>query len=131
MRQVNILIFLISVILSVSCRNEKNTQRQREIPKKYISPFGDVPFFSFLNLDFPGMEVKVDDKKIKHWHDECRDQPFCYGLITFKIPEGTHKIEVKLNDTWPRSLGNTISLISVLGLGYIFLTRKKYEDSKK
>lgn len=82
-------------------------------------------------FDFPGMEVKVDNKKVNHWNDDCRYQPFCYGLITFKVPEGEHKINVKLNDTLPRTAGNIISVISIIAIITILVKAKKYEKNSR
>ena len=45
-----------------------------------------IPLF-----DFPGMEVKIDGKKQPHINNNCKDQEFCLGLITFDVPKGLHK----------------------------------------
>lgn len=81
-----------------------------------------IPLF-----DFPGMEVKIDDKKVDHWHDDCRNQPFCYGLITFKIPTGDHTVDTSLTNTLIRTLGNVLSVVSILIAIYLF---KKYKHEK-
>ena len=41
-------------------------------------------------------------------------QEFCYGLISFKLPEGEYNIEVKLTDTPIRKIGNLVSLVSII-----------------
>ncbi|MEK7472752.1 MAG: 6-pyruvoyl-tetrahydropterin synthase-related protein [Patescibacteria group bacterium] len=64
--------------------------------------------------DFPGMQVKVDSKKVEHYNNDCRGQEFCYGLISFKLPEGEYNIEVKLTDTPIRKIGNLVSLVSII-----------------
>lgn len=71
-------------------------------------------------FDFPGMKVWSNGKEIDHWHDDCRGQEFCLGLITFKLSPGQYNIETKLTDTPVRTIGNTISLISVILLGGLF-----------
>ncbi len=78
-------------------------------------------------FDFPGMQVKIDGKKVNYVNNDCRNQPFCYGLITFKIPEGQHKINIKLEDTPPRSLGNIISIFSLLGIAGLFILKRNNE----
>lgn len=80
-------------------------------------------------FDFPGMTVFVDDKKIKHINNDCRGQDFCLGLITFDILSGRHIIKAELKDTPVRSIGNTISLLSLVILGYIFYISFTYEKN--
>lgn len=80
-------------------------------------------------FDFPGMQVNVDGKKITHWHDDCRGQEYCLGLITFELEEGTHKILAKLEDTPVRSVGNIISIVSILVTGFIIF--KSHDKSFK
>lgn len=80
-------------------------------------------------FDFPGMEVSVDRKKVKFWHDDCRKQEYCFGLITFNIEKGRHEIEAKLFDTPVRSISNIISLVSILivtGLSFKLLRNEKH-----
>ena len=64
-------------------------------------------------FDFPGMQVKVDGKKIEHYNNDCRGQEFCYGLITFKLPIGEYKIDIKLTNTPIRTIGNILTLLSI------------------
>ncbi|OGE32740.1 hypothetical protein A3C59_01205 [Candidatus Daviesbacteria bacterium RIFCSPHIGHO2_02_FULL_36_13] len=80
-------------------------------------------------FDFPGMEVKVDGQKIVHWHDDCRGQEYCLGLITFSVLQGKHTIEAKLKDTQIRQTGNMISLVSVFLVGSLFYLSKKYDKN--
>lgn len=73
-------------------------------------------------FDFPGMKVMVDDKQVFHWHDDCRGQEYCLGLITFKVSEGAHFIKTELTDTPVRSVGNLITLFSIIVVG-VFLVK--------
>ncbi|MDO8573413.1 MAG: hypothetical protein Q7R77_01555 [Candidatus Daviesbacteria bacterium] len=75
-------------------------------------------------LDFPGMRVTVDGKVVEHQNNDCRGEEFCFGLITFNLPTGSHFIKVKLEDTQVRTIGNIISLISATVL--LFLLIKNY-----
>lgn len=77
-------------------------------------------------LDFPGMKVYVNNQEVSHWHDDCRGQKYCMGLITFKIPVGSHKIEARLTNTPVRTVGNVTSLLTILGLSLI-LVKNFYE----
>ena len=76
-------------------------------------------------FDFPGMEVRIDGVKINHWHDDCRNQPYCLGLITFQVPEGTHQIKAQLKETPVRLLSNIITVVSILLVFALLL--KRYE----
>ena len=76
-------------------------------------------------FDFPGMQVKVDGKVIEYINNDCRLEKFCYGLITFNLPEGEHKIEARLTNTPVRTIGNVVTLLSIIGL--VVLVRKKNE----
>jgi len=72
-------------------------------------------------FDFPGMEVTIDQKKVNHWHDDCRNEKFCLGLITFDVLQGKHKIEARFKDTNIRIISNIITLGSgILVLGLFF-----------
>ncbi len=79
-----------------------------------------IPLF-----DFPGMTVTVDGKRVPHVNNDCRDERYCRGLITFSIPEGKHNIEARLKDTPIRLLGNALTLISLGALGLLMIKLKK------
>lgn len=81
-------------------------------------------------FDFPGMEVSVNGKVIKHYNNNCINEDYCFGLISFNLPKGKYFLEVKLTNTPPRVFGNLISLISVLIVVWLVI-RKKYECAKK
>jgi len=76
-------------------------------------------------FDFPGMEVSVDGKAVSHYHNDCRYEQYCLGLITFQVPGGQHKIQAQLKDTPIRTLSNIITIGSLaLGL-FIFKIHEK------
>lgn len=76
-------------------------------------------------FDFPGMEVRVDQEKVPFRHNDCRNQEYCLGLLTFDIERGRHTIEAKLTDTPVRRVSNIITVISVLIVAGIFFRGKK------
>ena len=78
-------------------------------------------------FDFPGMAAFVDKKKTAHWHDDCRGQEYCLGLITFKVPIGTHIIKAKLEDTPVRKTGNMLTLFSIFSLALLIYLSRKHE----
>jgi hypothetical protein len=76
-------------------------------------------------FDFPGMVTKIDGKVVSHVNNNCSGEVFCLGLITYKVPVGTHTIGVKLTDTPVRKVGNYLSLISLVIVIGLFVIRKK------
>lgn len=87
--------------------------QQGKVSVKTMSNFR-LPLF-----DFPGMEVKANGQKVTHWHDDCRGQEFCLGLISFNLPPGEYTLSVRLTDTPVRTAGNLITLTTVLILGFL------------
>ncbi len=67
-------------------------------------------------LYFPGWIVVVDGKKV----------PILYqsdGIIRASIPAGIHAIKIQFTDTAPRTIGNIISIASLVGIiGWGILT---------
>jgi len=63
-------------------------------------------------FDFPGMLITVDGTKVDHWHNDCRNEPYCMGLITMKVSKGSREVEARLTSTWPRKTGDMVSVIS-------------------
>jgi len=76
--------------------------------------------------DFPGMTVSSSENIVKHTNDDCRGQEFCLGLVTFELDNGDHDIKIELKDTPIRTIGNYLSIFSVLYL--IFLILKRNDD---
>lgn len=77
-----------------------------------------IPLF-----DFPGMQVKVNGKVVPHYNNDCRGTDFCYGLISFKLDKGEYDIDVRLNDTPIRRIGNYVSLISIAIVVYLIFKK--------
>lgn len=76
--------------------------------------------------DFPGMKVLVDGQVVPHRNDDCRNEEFCLGLITFPVSSGNHEILVKLTNTPIRLIGNMITLLSLIILVVLFFPKSKY-----
>lgn len=76
-------------------------------------------------FDFPGMKAFVDGKKVDHWHNDCRNQEFCLGLVTFEVPPGNHQILIKLTNTPIRTIGNILTLISMFIVILVLMPPKK------
>lgn len=71
-------------------------------------------------FDFPGMKVTAvnldtsEKLKINHWHDDCRGQEFCLGLISFDLLPGRYQVNVHLENTPVRTIGNVSTLIALV-----------------
>ncbi|MDO8503302.1 MAG: hypothetical protein Q7S60_01280 [bacterium] len=79
--------------------------------------------------DFPGMEVYLDGKVIRHRHNECANQTHCLGLITFDAEKGERMLWVGLKDTPVRKLGNILSVVSVLVIFYLIYGIKRRHNA--
>jgi len=100
---------------------EKGSDFQRGLAEIYSSTaIIRVPMYSF-----PGMEVKIDGKKIDYVDNICSGEDYCFGLISFEVNQGTHLIEVNLKDTVPVVAGEIISLATMAGM---LIVRRKYEN---
>lgn len=82
-----------------------------------------VPLF-----DFPGMTVTIDEKIVPHINNDCRNQKYCLGLVTFTVPEGKHNIDVRLKNTPIRTTGNVITLISLGALCFVLIKSKSEKN---
>ena len=81
-----------------------------------------LPSTILLNqFDFPGWVVKVNNKKVEHYHQNE------LGLITFDLPSGINTVKVSLKNTPIRLLGDILTLSSFSLLIYIFFKGKKNE----
>lgn len=77
-------------------------------------------------FDFPGIGVFIDGEKQNHWNNDCRNQEFCLGLVTFNASPGDHEILVKLTNTPIRAVGNLITIISFAIILILFFPKFKY-----
>jgi hypothetical protein len=70
---------------------------------------------------FPGWTVHLDGQPV------TATPSIPWGLLTFKTPVGTHRVEVDWENTPPRIAGNAISLASlaVLLAGLAWTARKR------
>ncbi len=65
--------------------------------------------------DFPNWKVYIDGKTIEHKNNNK------FNLISFKVPNGTHRVEIKFQNTPLRNISNSISTIMVIVL-IIYIT---------
>lgn len=75
-------------------------------------------------FDFPGMQVRINGNLISHVNNDCRNQDFCYGLVTFRLPPGNYDLEVRLTDTIVRKTANIISVLSFVILIWLILKKR-------
>ena len=74
-------------------------------------------------FDFPGMKVYLNNQIISHVNNDCSGEPFCMGLITFNAPPGSYDFKVQLRNTPIRTIGNIISLVSLICLGFLLIKK--------
>ncbi len=73
---------------------------------------------------FPGWKVTIDGKEQKI------EKTGKFKVITFHVPEGKHRVLVSFTNTPVRTIGNTITLLTVLFSGLVvFLVRRKQHAS--
>jgi hypothetical protein len=76
------------------------------------------------------MTVYLNGQKVSHVNDNCDNEEYCLGLITFNAEKGEYLLKVKLENTPARIIGNIISIVSVVAVLYI-LIKKDEKISKK
>lgn len=79
-------------------------------------------------FDFPGMKVVVNGQVVNHIHTDCRGEEFCLGLITFQLSPGSYVIETKLTNTPIRTLGNSLTVVSLIILAILVIKRNEKTD---
>lgn len=72
---------------------------------------------------FPGWEVKANNQLIS------QRPPSGMGLIRFELPKGTYRVDIELKDTPIRTIGNVISLVSILITLLLFGFGRKYRHA--
>lgn len=77
-------------------------------------PDPSVARASLLRNYYPGWVLLMDQK------EKIEIAPTSEGFITFTPPLGTHSYELKIKNTTIELVSNYISLISLLGLGYLW-----------
>ena len=78
-------------------------------------------------FDYPNMQVTIDNKDVNFTHNDCSKEDFCLGLISFDVPTGQHIIKARLTNTLIRTIGNTLSIISLVVIAYFFWKGDKYD----
>ncbi len=114
-----------AVIVGKMTVGEKVNIPQRKIYSVNVIDAGQLRINTF---SFPGWIVLVDGKKITY-NDNNK-----LKLITIYLTKGEHKVEILFKDTLPRTIGNSVSIITVLVLvilGLILVRKKiKHEENK-
>ncbi len=69
---------------------------------------------------FPGWEVMVDGNKVPVAYKNT------YGVMTFTIPEGTHKVIAQFGETPVRLASDVVSCLSLIGLFVWAIYRREF-----
>ncbi|HVZ67428.1 MAG TPA: 6-pyruvoyl-tetrahydropterin synthase-related protein [Patescibacteria group bacterium] len=73
-------------------------------------------------LFFPGWKVYIDG--VEYQNVEFQD-PHNRGLMTFKVPNGEHKVDIKFENTKLRTISNVISLVSIAIVFLVYFVWKQ------
>ncbi|MBI1863898.1 hypothetical protein HYS03_01680 [Candidatus Woesebacteria bacterium] len=76
---------------------------------------------------YPSWKVFVDGKETKIEVPEGEE----WGRMYITVSKGTHDITARLYNTWPRTVGNIISLVSWAILGFVMLKSSRWQISTK
>lgn len=107
--------------------SDKGTIRVKTIADKFskkefkIESTGPLEF-RLNTFNFPGWQASLDGKEIKI--NDKND----YKLITVLVPEGNHKLSFIFKNTLIRTLGNLISIFSLIILFFCFLRNLVKKD---
>lgn len=75
---------------------------------------------SFGTVNFPGWTVWIDG------HPSAIMDDNKYKLITVQVPAGQHVVTAQFENTWDRTVGNGVSLVSLVGLVvYLFYETRR------
>lgn len=111
------------VVLSAN-KNEVGVKTLVDIfSKKEFAIESKSPVMFRLNsFNFPGWQAKLDGKEviIKNNND--------YKLITVSVPKGNHKLSFIFRNTLARTLGDFISIITLVSLALIFFLTNRSID---
>jgi len=70
--------------------------------------------------NFPGWVVKIDEKMV-HYNDNNK-----FKLVEFEVESGQHKVIAEFKNTPPRTVGNLVSLASLISLVFIIKWKKEH-----
>lgn len=94
-------------------------QKSGQLASYTFQVTSDTAKISLPIVDFPGWQI----------FDSGHSVPFKsfgnLGLLTLDLNRGIHSLNLKFVDTWPRMIGDVISLVTLIGL-LIVLVRTEY-----
>jgi hypothetical protein len=64
----------------------------------------------FYTYDYPGWQVTISGNPASHRHEPP------YGLVTVDVPEGEHRVVLRMGSTPPRRIGSVISLLAATAM---------------
>jgi hypothetical protein len=73
----------------------------------------------FYTAYYPGWQARLNGAPvpISIWGD--------LGGMAVEVPAGEYRLELRFEDTWPRTMGQAVSGISLLAVGALFLVRRR------
>ena len=76
-------------------------------------------------FDFAGLQVFTNGRPVSHSHDVCSGQDYCFGQVSFWLPRGDHQVKIQLSSTWPRLVGDAVSLLTLAAVSLVSVTRRR------
>jgi hypothetical protein len=65
-------------------------------------------------FNFPQIRVSANNINITFNSDDCRNETYCFGLVSFFLDKGTYDVKISVADTPIRKIGNYLSLFSFI-----------------
>ncbi len=99
----------------VSSARVQNARREYQVDVQNRARFVDYTFY------YPGWKLYVDGIPTEIQFQD----PNYRGVITYYVPEGKHEVRLVFEETLVRKFANAITLLSVIGFGFVWMLRKK------
>lgn len=100
---------------SIASTNVRNSSREYKINADTTVKLVDYTFY------FPGWTLYVDGTKSAIEYQDPAER----GVITYILSPGSHKVDLKFEDTKVRLLGKYLSLFFMMIIAVVFVLRKK------
>ena len=73
----------------------------------------------FYTAYYPGWQARIDGAPVPVaiWGD--------LGGMAVNVPAGEHRLELRFEDTWPRTVGQVVSGVSLLAVGVLLIVRSR------
>ncbi len=98
----------------------KNLVKKSNLHEFTVDAISDATIID-NTIYFPGWQAKVDYKKVPIEFQDIRHR----GLITFSVPQGIHKIEVRFKESPIRLFSDILSVLTIVIIAGALLLQKR------